>query len=453
MTMKCQYCFADIEDGLPVCPLCGKELTVKESSVAETGQKPAKKKNSRIWKIITGFACVVVLALALTVAILYSMGLTDVVASKLGNTFHSLKFWRENDLYYHQVYTADTDKVEKQGATVIATVGDQKLTNGELQAHYWSSIYDALSYNTFSTLDATKPLSEQIYDEKSGTTYEQLFLESALESWRRYATLIQLSKENGFTLTADEQAYFDSIPEKVTTMAKQYGYEDLETFLKDQFVPGCSSEAYLSYNCTSYLALTYYDYLLEDIMPTEDQINSYFTENEAEFTAGGITKTSGDYYNVRHILISPTGDEADGSYTEEDWEKWRATAQSLLDQFLAGDATEENFAALAKEKSTDTGSASNGGLYSNLSKDASFVKEFKEWYLDESRKPGDTGVIRTEYGYHVMYFSGSRPIWEAEAEAAIITENTEKLLADAGEKWPMTVNYKQIKLGNLDMLS
>jgi hypothetical protein len=31
-------------------------------------------------------------------------------------------------------------------------------------------------------------------------------------------------------------------------------------------------------------------------------------------------------------------------------------------------------------------------------------ENFDEWIFDESRKEGDTGLVQTPYGYHVMYF-------------------------------------------------
>ena len=31
---------------------------------------------------------------------------------------------------------------------------------------------------------------------------------------------------------------------------------------------------------------------------------------------------------------------------------------------------------------------------------------FNDWCFDSSRQAGDTGIVETTYGYHVMYFSG-----------------------------------------------
>lgn len=38
----------------------------------------------------------------------------------------------------------------------------------------------------------------------------------------------------------------------------------------------------------------------------------------------------------------------------------------------------------------------------------------KDWALDSSRKPGDTDVVDSTYGSHVMYFVGTGlPVWKA----------------------------------------
>ena len=34
------------------------------------------------------------------------------------------------------------------------------------------------------------------------------------------------------------------------------------------------------------------------------------------------------------------------------------------------------------------------------------VSSFNDWCFDESRQTGNTGIIESQYGYHVMYFVG-----------------------------------------------
>ena len=441
--MICKYCFAELEDGTAVCPICGKEL---EASVVE-------KKKSNAWKKVLAIAGVAVLAIVLVGAILHFMGLGKQVV-------HNLQFWRANDIDYKLSYTVKNEVAEKKQNDVIATVGSQTLTNGEFQAHYWMAVYDFLDYYGYyiSTigLDINKPLSEQIYDEKTGKTYQQMFMEGALDSWYRYATLVEMSKEAGFQLTEEQNEYVESIRTQVENLATEYKYTNVEDFIDKEFFPGCSLDIYMKYTKMNYQALSYYDTLYEGLVPTQEQIEAYYTEHEAEFAANKIDKTAGNYYDVRHILLghdSPA--DSDGNYDETQWKICLEQAQTTLNEFLAGEATEDAFAKLAMDLSKDPGSAENGGLYSRLTKDYGFIKDFESWYTDESRKPGDTGLVKnTEssvQGYHIMYFVGSYPIWEYEAKASLLTENTNKVIEEGQTKWPMVVNYKNIVLGEVDL--
>ena len=115
--------------------------------------------------------------------------------------------------------------------------------------------------------------------------------------------------------------------------------------------------------------------------------------------------------NVRHILVSYEGgtyDETTGTTTYNDKEKQLAKSQAdeILATFQAGEQTEEAFAALATEKTTDPGSKENGGLYEDVYP-GQMVTEFNDWCFDAARKAGDTAIVETEYGCHVMYFVGT----------------------------------------------
>lgn len=34
------------------------------------------------------------------------------------------------------------------------------------------------------------------------------------------------------------------------------------------------------------------------------------------------------------------------------------------------------------------------------------VTNFNDWCFDASRKAGDTGIVESDYGYHIIYFIG-----------------------------------------------
>lgn len=113
--------------------------------------------------------------------------------------------------------------------------------------------------------------------------------------------------------------------------------------------------------------------------------------------------------NVQHILVKFTGgtknkDTGVTEYSDAEKKAAKDKAQAILDEFLKGAKKDsEAFGKLAKAKSEDTGSKETGGLIEDIYRDSNYVQSFKDWALD-NRKVGDTGIIESEYGYHVMFY-------------------------------------------------
>ncbi len=152
---------------------------------------------------------------------------------------------------------------------------------------------------------------------------------------------------------------------------------------------------------------------------------------------------------VRHILVQFPEDEETGETAKLNniqKAQYKEKAQAILDEYLKN-PTEENFAALAKDKSEDPGSKDNGGLYEDLNANTSFVQPFKDWYLDASRKAGDTGIIETDYGYHVMYYSKATGVtWSENVKSMILSEAVEKLYAENIDVLTDSINVNSLAL-------
>ncbi len=116
------------------------------------------------------------------------------------------------------------------------------------------------------------------------------------------------------------------------------------------------------------------------------------------FNGRKLDETPG--YTVRHVLV--TKDNLDLNEGEEPAEgQILAKAEEILSGW---DGTEDGFANLAKEYSQD-GNAEQGGIYEDVPK-GMMVAAFQDWCYEEGRKPGDTGIVETTYGQHIMYFVG-----------------------------------------------
>lgn len=153
-------------------------------------------------------------------------------------------------------------------------------------------------------------------------------------------------------------------------------------------------------------------------------------------------------YSVRHILVIPGSDDEssenasasdDKDYTEEEWAAALDEAQAIVEKYNATDKSELSFAGLAEEYSDDTESTSSGssGLYGGGYEGVSLgqmVSEFEDWAMDASRSYGDVDIVRSEHGYHIMFFIFSGPEYMYDAQTACFSESALAVMDSAEVK-------------------
>ena len=111
--------------------------------------------------------------------------------------------------------------------------------------------------------------------------------------------------------------------------------------------------------------------------------------------------------NVRHLLVEfgKTGKDDNGNAitSADDKAAAKAKATELYEQWKNDGGTEEKLIELTNKCLEDL-TAKDGGLLENITPDTNYVENFLKWSIDPERKEGDSEVIETEHGYHIMYF-------------------------------------------------
>lgn len=126
-----------------------------------------------------------------------------------------------------------------------------------------------------------------------------------------------------------------------------------------------------------------------------------------------------DTVKVRHILIAyqvqdPQSGQVMGQRDD-------STARKLIDSVAALHRSGQSFDSLVVKFSNDFSSVAANGVYDDVTT-GKMVAPFNDFIFDN--KPGATGVVKTEYGYHyveVMTHQGSSPAYKIAYMAKPIT--------------------------------
>jgi peptidyl-prolyl cis-trans isomerase D len=122
--------------------------------------------------------------------------------------------------------------------------------------------------------------------------------------------------------------------------------------------------------------------LMQTLTPTDNELQAMYNLNKQQFQTP-------ERVQVVHILINTQGK------TPAEDAKLKAKADDLLKQVRAG----ANVTELVKKNSDDPGKVQNNGEYW-VQQDSGMVPEFKAAAF--RLKPGESDVVKTTYGYHVM---------------------------------------------------
>lgn len=358
-------------------------------------------------------------------------------------------------LYDRSSYSAsDADAIAARD-TAVLQVGSAALSNGFLQYAYWSDYFTFLDlqgyYAAMLGLDHQKPLDAQLVNNTT-YTWQHYFLRNTLDSLHESMALLLEAEASNIELPQELVKELDELEESLEKAAKENGFDTGEAYLRNRHGAGVTVEDFCQYMRMSYLSAYYYSLCVDAIEVTDERIQAYYNENETVLNQSGITKDGTLVHHLRHILL-PVEDyfEKEGATREDatdaDWEKCRQAAEALMAEWLGGAKTEESFANLAEKHSKDEGSAYNGGLYKGCTDKSSFDQSFRDWYTDPQRQTGDYGIIKTAYGYHLMYFVETEETWHYQCGTAVYNVALDQITLDAMAKHPISVEYGKIALG------
>lgn len=313
----------------------------------------------------------------------------------------------DGDSALRSVTVATSENIEIDGAVMTYFYNDNLLAF----VNNYSAVLATVG------LDPTKPLKDQPRKNGEGTWYDY-FVSQTCTVTHYLMTLNEIAMAEGVSLTDSEKVAINAAAEMVT---------------EGWYGKGVGSADISKARQLEALAYKFENLKKAELMPDEAEMAAYFAENEADFEYDESATV-----NVRHILLRDAYMPNHNAAV--------AAANELLERFESGEKTAEAFNLLVLEYSNDPGSVYSGGLYRNLRRETT-VEEFDKWCFDEARKPGDTAVIETEYGAHVMYFEGEGlPVWQAEVSDKMVSERLKEFRVERFADFPVSFDEEALKI-------
>lgn len=352
-----------------------------------------------------------------------SMTLTDESNESIDQFFASINTAYATDLersnYYESVYGRGANENTLRPVLERTMMANQfaseypdtfEFTDAEIEAYYDENkdTYDSIEYRLFNIKvpeadeDATEEEEEALVEETEAKADEML---AALTD-------------------------FDSMKEVVLDYVdedkKDYEIED-----KTLYQNG-------SYSSIGSTAIR--DWLFDDEREHNDKevINS--GTNYYVVVYGERGRSDDAFPTVRHILF----EAREATATDEEL----AEAKEAAEEALAKITDEESMIELSEELLEEE-AAAEAKIYENVAR-AVMVEEFEDWIYDVSNKPGDTGIVKTSYGYHVMYLVSRNedPIWYENIVSALRTaqfQEEAEAIVDNGN-YELKINTFGVKL-------
>ncbi len=375
-------------------------------------------------------------------------------------------------------YTA-APSAEAAGA-VVAKAGDYTLTNAQLQILYLSEVSAYREAGHEQAPDFTRPLDEQQCPlSETPLSWQHYFLEKAIHSWQLQQAILyaasqpQIIKEEAYKpnatsdlhgtyispdlpvndfLYADRpcykpnklhQAWLDGLEQELNDQAVRHGFSDLAGYVSAVFGPEADPQtlvqAAADYN-TSYMYFTEVSF---ETAVSDEEIDDYLRQQSVQ--------APGYCVDLRHVLLIPEGAAVDGdgkvTATEAQWEQCRKEAEYLLanNKKVYSASQSANFARLANRSSQDAGSQINGGYYYHV-RPGQLTEALDKWCFDASRKEGDTAIVRSDVGVHIVYLQSISENDRETARQALLLEKERKVWSTYMAALPLKPDYSAVAL-------
>lgn len=279
-------------------------------------------------------------------------------------------------------------KATRRRATAV-TVGDMKFTVAEFDYFYYSAysryvtdIYaNHPSYAESLLPDQSKPLKSQTFSESTGQTWDEVFVEEAMNTIRSVAAAWQAGHEAGYQLSEERTEQIRQTYEAAQAQAES-GQMNLDDFLARNFGKAITGEIYFDLLTKEAYAEEYRQSVRDSFTYTPEELAAYYQENRDAL----------DVFAIRSFYLAASGfdDGADG-------------AKAAAEAYAAGIRSEQDMIDAARD--FDAASFEEDGSTLHYYAGSAVASYYRAWVTDPARQRGDVTVAENgDSGCYVVYY-------------------------------------------------
>ena len=241
-------------------------------------------------------------------------------------------------------------------------VGDHDITRLEYN-YYFNNVYSNYlsmygSYVSMMGLDTTVDLDEQTYPGNENMTWKDYFDQSAVEQIQQIKAMADEARENGFEYDSSED--MASYETEIAAQAESASVSESEyyTLMYGDYATPSRIETFVEENL---LASAYYNHLVEENQPADDEITAYYEENKNSYDT--VTYRS-FYFEVDTSTGEETGSEETTAAETTTAAEETTVEETTLDtaEETAEETTAEETTAAEEETETETASEEETGM-------------------------------------------------------------------------------------------
>ncbi|NLL77681.1 MAG: hypothetical protein GX235_10625 [Clostridiales bacterium] len=336
------------------------------------------------------------------------------------------------------------DKHEALNSPYV-TIGNYEVTQPEYEYYYSTTVNNYLStYSpilSYIGLDPSVDFDKQQYTEDM--TWKDLFDQMTVEQIKQTKALLDDAEANQFSYDITEE--YANILSSISAQAQKQNLS-VSDYYADAYGPYATEKRLEPYIKDNILAQAYYNELLTQNVPTNQDIKDYYAEHTKEY----------DKVDYRSFIVK--ADIADGA-TDEEKEKAMLKAKQKADAMMEARKAGADFKELALENASEKDKATyqdtesdatlnEGRVYSGI------VSTISGWLFEEGRTEGDITVLedKTDHQYYVVEFA-NRYYDEATDKTisdTIAAERVAEYISKLEEPYSVTDNKGNLKYLTID---